>query len=94
MPRISFSDLHYDIVRQICEITTSESRDAIKNLSRTSKHFRNITLPDISDNISVKGEYLAAEQCLNFLQNNIEALRYVQSACMLYVSLGMVLTSE
>ena len=85
MARISLIELNYDILRHICVLSNCTSRETLKNLSRASKHLRDIAIPFVFEAVAIRGDWSAALYRLEEMENNTGLLCHVKSVCMLQV---------
>lgn len=80
MDQLSLTGLNYDILRHICFLSSKES---LKNLSRASKHLRDVAIPIVFQAVAIRGNWVAALHRLEGMENNAGLLSHVKSVCML-----------
>lgn len=83
MDQLSLTGLNYDILRHICVLSSSTSKECLKNLSRASKHLRDVAIPFIFEAVTISGDWSAALDHVTDMENNAGLLSHVKSVLML-----------
>ncbi len=65
-----FSSLPYDVLRQVCASASSDPnfRAPLDGLSRSTKHLRDISLPDVFRNVLIRGRWDFASSRLKAME--------------------------
>jgi hypothetical protein len=83
MAQLSIIELNYDILRHICVLSSCTSRESLKNLSRASKHLRDVAIPFVFEAVTIRGDWGAALHRLEEMENSAGLLSHVKSVRML-----------
>lgn len=83
MDQLSLTGLNYDILRHICFLSSCTSKESLKNLSRASKHLRDVAIPFVFEAVAIRGDWSAALHRLEEMQKKAGLLGHVKSVCML-----------
>lgn len=84
MDQLSLSGLNYDILRHICVLSSRTSGESLKNLSRVSKHLRDVAIPFVFEALTIGGDWDAALRCSEDMENIAGISNYVKSVCTLH----------
>lgn len=80
------SNLPYDILRHICAVTSERSEDAqrttvkhpLDGLSRTNKHLREVSVPQLFHTVTIRCDWEKAETSLEALRHSLTLTPYVK----------------